>query len=101
MVFLCPRWCIDAAPLGPPPHDPRQGADSRVAQTTQVFNPRWACDPTCLYLVARAIRTNRFARIDLRESIRANHSQFKPHFYSASGRFARVTRISDSRESRH
>ena len=36
---------------------------------------------------------------DSRESIRANHSQLKPYFYSASGRFARITRISDSRES--
>ena len=36
---------------------------------------------------------------DSRESIRANHSQLKPLFYSASGRFARIPRISDSRES--
>ena len=36
---------------------------------------------------------------DSRESIRANHSQLKPLFYSASGRFARITRLSDSRES--
>ena len=36
---------------------------------------------------------------DLRKSIRANHSRLKPLFYSASGRFARITRISDSRES--
>ena len=36
---------------------------------------------------------------DSRESIRANHSQLNPYFYSASGRFARITRISDSRES--
>ena len=36
---------------------------------------------------------------DLRESIRANHSQLKPLFYSVSGLFARITRISDSRES--
>ena len=47
-------------------------------------------------LVARAIRNairaNRFARI-----IRNCH----PYFYSASGRFARIARISDSRESRH
>ena len=35
----------------------------------------------------------------IRESIRANHSQLKPLFYSVSGRFARITRISDSRES--
>ena len=45
-------------------------------------------------LVARAIRNairaNRFARI-----IRNWH----PYFYSASGRFARITRLSDSRES--
>ena len=45
-------------------------------------------------LVARAIRNairaNRFARI-----IR----NWNPYFYSASGRFARSTRISDSRES--
>ena len=45
-------------------------------------------------LVARAIRNairaNRFARI-----IRNRN----PYFYSASGRFARITRISDSRES--
>ena len=36
---------------------------------------------------------------DSRESIRANHSQSKPYFYSASGRFARITRISNSHES--
>ena len=36
---------------------------------------------------------------DSRESIRANHSQFKLLFFSASGRFARIIRISDSRES--
>ena len=36
---------------------------------------------------------------DSPESIRANHSQLKHLFYSASGRFARITRISDSRES--
>ena len=36
---------------------------------------------------------------DSRESIRANHSQLKPLFYSASGRFQRITRISDSPES--
>ena len=36
---------------------------------------------------------------DSRESIRANHSQLNSYFYSASGRFARITRISDSRES--
>ena len=36
---------------------------------------------------------------DSRESICANHSQLKPYFYSSSGRFARITRISDSRES--
>ena len=36
---------------------------------------------------------------DSRESIRTNHSQLKPYFDSASGRFARITRISDSRES--
>ena len=45
-------------------------------------------------LVARAIRNairaNRFARI-----IRNRN----PYFYSVSGRFARITRISDSRES--
>ena len=45
-------------------------------------------------LVARAIRNairaNRFARI-----IRSRD----PYFYSASGRFAQITRISDSRES--
>ena len=49
---------------------------------------------TCYTLVARAIRNairaNRFARI-IRNS--------NPYFYSASGRFARITRISDSRES--
>ena len=39
------------------------------------------------------------SQCDSRESIRANHSQLKPYFYSASGRFARITRISDSRES--
>ena len=47
-----------------------------------------------LRLVARAIRNairaNRFARI-----IRNRN----PYFYSASGRFAQITRISDSRES--
>ena len=47
-----------------------------------------------LTLVARAIRNairaDRFARI-----IRNRN----PYFYSASGRFARITRISDSRES--
>ena len=47
-------------------------------------------------LVARAIhnaiRTNRLVRI-IRNS--------NPYFYSASGRFARITRISESRESRH
>ena len=47
-------------------------------------------------LVARAIRNairaNRFARI-----IR----NWNPYFYSASGRFAQITRISDLRESRH
>ena len=47
-----------------------------------------------LTLVARAvrnaIRANRFARI-----IR----NWNPYFYSALGRFARITRISDSRES--
>ena len=46
------------------------------------------------HLVARAIRNairaNRFARI-----IR----NWNPYFYSASGRFAQMTRISDSRES--
>ena len=36
---------------------------------------------------------------DSRESIRTNHSQIKAYFYSASGRFARMIRISDSRES--
>ena len=36
---------------------------------------------------------------DSRESIRANHSQLRPYFYSASGRFARITRMSDSHES--
>ena len=45
-------------------------------------------------LVARAIRNairaDRFARI-----IRNRN----PYFYSASGRFARITRVSDSRES--
>ena len=49
-------------------------------------------DSTCL--VARAIRNaigaNRFARIICNQN---------PYFYSASGRFARITRISDSRES--
>ena len=49
---------------------------------------------TVLDLVARAIRNairaNRFARI-----IR----NWNPYFYSASGRFARITRMSDSRES--
>ena len=54
-----------------------------------------------IYLVAQAIRNairaNRFARIDSREIIR----NWNPYFYSASGRFARITRISDSRESRH
>ena len=40
--------------------------------------------------IRNAIRANRFARI-----IRNWH----PYFYSASGRFARITRISDSRES--
>ena len=48
----------------------------------------------CRGLVARAIRNaihaNRFARI-----IR----NWNPYFYSASGRFAWITRISDSRES--
>ena len=47
-----------------------------------------------LALVARAIRNairaNRFARIIRNQN---------PYFYSASGRFARITRISDSRES--
>ena len=38
---------------------------------------------------------------DSHESIRASHAQLKPYFYSASGRFGRITRISDSRESRH
>ena len=60
------------------------------------------CEPLfegekCLQnLVARAIRNairaNRFARI-IRDC--------NPGFYSASGRFARITQISDSRESRH
>ena len=36
---------------------------------------------------------------DSRESIRANHSQSKPLFYRASGRFTQMTRIFDSRES--
>ena len=40
--------------------------------------------------IRNAIRANRFARI-----IRS----WNPYFYSASGRFARITRISDSRES--
>ena len=40
--------------------------------------------------IRNAIRANRFARIDSRE---------KPYFYSASGRFVRITRISDSHES--
>ena len=40
--------------------------------------------------IRNAIRANRFARI-----IRNRN----PYFYSASGRFARITRISDSRES--
>ena len=40
--------------------------------------------------IRNAIRANRFARI-----IRNCH----PYFYSASGRFARITLISDSRES--
>ena len=40
--------------------------------------------------IRNAIRANRFARI-----IR----NWNPYFYSASGRFARITRISDSRES--
>ena len=39
------------------------------------------------------------SQCDSRESIRANHSQSKPLFYSASSRFAQITRISDSRES--
>ena len=50
--------------------------------------------PNCQFLVARtirnAIRANQFARI-----IR----NWNPYFYSVSGRFARITRISDSRES--
>ena len=42
--------------------------------------------------IRNAIRVNRFARIN---------SHLKPLFYSTSGRFARITRISDSqRESR-
>ena len=36
---------------------------------------------------------------DSRESIRANHSHLNPLFYSVSCRFARITPISDSRES--
>ena len=40
--------------------------------------------------IRNAIRANRFARI-----IR----NLNPYFYSASGRFGRITRISDSRES--
>ena len=40
--------------------------------------------------IRNAIRANRFARI-----IRS----WNPYFYSASGRFAQITRISDSRES--
>ena len=51
-------------------------------------------EATLSTLVARAIRNairaNRFARI-----IRS----WNPHFYSASGRFAQITRIFDSRES--
>ena len=43
-----------------------------------------------LSLVARAIRANRFARI---------MRNWNPILYSVSGRFARITRISDSRES--
>ena len=54
----------------------------------------FACFYTLSRLVARAIRNairaNRFARI-----IRNRN----PYFYSASGRFARITRTSDSRES--
>ena len=51
--------------------------------------------PLCLRLIVarairNAIRANRFARI-----IR----NWDPYFYSTSGRFARITRISDSRES--
>ena len=42
--------------------------------------------------IRNAIRANRFARI-----IR----NWNPYFYSVSGRFAWITRISDSRESRH
>ena len=82
------------------------------ASFTQSHNfALWPCEPFALFcvlafawqcknlmcsknLVARAIRNairaNRFARI-----IR----NWNPYFYSASGRFARITRISDSRES--
>ena len=73
-----------------------------VAAMNQHPNLPWSF----VTLVARAIRKR-----DSGESIRANHSQLKPFFYSTSGRFAWITRISgtrfarivriDSRESRH
>ena len=56
-------------------------------QSLQIMKIRQKCGPS---LGARAICANRFARI-----IR----NCDPYFYSASSRFARITRISDSRES--
>ena len=44
---------------------------------------------------------SRQSQCDSRESIRANHSQSKPIFIAWITRFARITRIADSRESRH
>ena len=106
------NWCA----FGPQGNDrfPRQGSPSCAFKQKYANLPLGCC--ICIHcclsegdsqhilpslgtknmksLVARAIRNairvNRFARI-----IRHRN----PYFYSASGRFARITRISDSRES--
>ena len=81
--------CLDLLPAAPRP--PMQKRDAQH-----------------MFLQHRGSRTDLSgtgdSQRDSRESIRANRfariiRNFNPYFYSASGRFARITRISDSRES--
>ena len=59
-----------------------------------------AAAPTLSYMtICHMLSGTGDSQRDSRESIRANHSHLKTYFYSASGRFARITRTLDSRES--
>ena len=61
-----------------------------IAHPEDVFSTNLLVGILVARAIRNAIRANRFPRI-----IR----NWNPYFYSASGRLARITRISDSRES--